>query len=108
VFFARKQLLPIPEITGGLFMNVPLQPLGTYIVAISKEEPETRTSSGIYLPENVQEKPKTAKVLAVGSEVKMVKTGEDIVFKSYTITEVKMAKENYIILKEEDVLATVK
>jgi chaperonin GroES len=44
-------------------MSTPLQPLGDYIVAVN-EEAETKTASGIYLPDKAQEKPKTAKVVS--------------------------------------------
>ena len=46
-------------------MSTPLQPLGDYVVAVA-EEAETKTASGMYLPEKAAEKPKTAKVVAVG------------------------------------------
>jgi chaperonin GroES len=49
-----------------------------------------------------------AKVLAVGKEVKQVKVGDRIVYKSYSTTDVKMGNDEYILVKEEDVLATVK
>jgi Co-chaperonin GroES (HSP10) len=88
-------------------MSTPLQPLGDYVVAMG-EEAEIKTASGIYLPEKVAEKPKTAKVVAVGPDVKQVKSGERIVYKSFSTTEVKVGKEEYILVKEEDVLATVK
>ena len=88
-------------------MSNPLQPLGDYIVAIG-EEAETKTASGIYLPEKATEKPKTAKVVAVGPNAKQVKVGSRIVYKSFSTTEVKVDSEEYILVKEEDVLATVK
>lgn len=97
-------------------MSVPLQPLADYIVAIG-EEAATKTASGIYLPDAAQEKPKTAKVLAVGpgkvgddnERIPMtLKVGDRIIYKSYSTTEVKIGKDEYILVKEEDVLATVK
>jgi chaperonin GroES len=88
-------------------MSVPIQPLADYVVA-QAEEAASKTASGLYLPDNAQEKPKTAKVLAVGKEVKQVKTGDKIIYKSYSTTEVKVGIEDYILVKEEDVLATVK
>lgn len=88
-------------------MSAPLRPLGDYIVAVS-EEAETKTASGLYLPDKAQEKPKTAKVVAVGPEAKQVKVGDRIVYKSYSNTDVKVGKDEYILVKEEDVLATVK
>jgi chaperonin GroES len=88
-------------------MSVPISPLGDNIVAQS-EEAATKTASGLYLPDSATEKPKTAKVVAVGKLVKEIKVGDKIVYKSYSTTDVKIAKETYIIVKEEDVLATVK
>lgn len=84
-----------------------LKPLGDYVVAVG-EAAEAKTASGLYLPENAQEKPKTAKVVAVGPNAKQVKVGDRIVYKSYSTTDVKVGKEDYILVKEEDVLATVK
>jgi len=88
-------------------MSSPLQPLGDYVVA-QQEEAESKTASGLYLPENAQEKPKTAKVVAAGPGVKQVKAGDRIVYKSYSTTEVKVGASEYIMVKEEDILATVK
>jgi chaperonin GroES len=88
-------------------MSAPLQPLGDYVVAVG-EEAESKTASGLYLPDKAQEKPKTAKVVAVGKEAKQVKVGDRIVYKSYSTTEVKVGSEEFILVKEEDVLATVK
>lgn len=88
-------------------MSVKIQPLADYVVA-QAEEAETKTASGLYLPEKAAEKPKVAKVLAVGKEVKQVKVGDRILYKSYSTTDVKVETETYILVKEEDVLATVK
>jgi chaperonin GroES len=88
-------------------MSAPLQPLGDYVVAV-QEEAETKTASGIYLPEKAAEKPKTAKVVAVGPNAKQIKNGDRIVYKSFSTTEVKVDGKEYILVKEEDVLATVK
>ena len=88
-------------------MSVPIQPLADFVVAMA-EEAESKTASGLYLPEAAKEKPKVAKVLAVGKEVKHIKNGDRIIYKSYSTTEVKMGSEEYILVKEEDILATVK
>jgi chaperonin GroES len=88
-------------------MSAPLQPLGDYVVAVG-EAAETKTASGLYLPDKAQEKPKTAKVVAVGPAAKQVKVGDRIVYKSYSTTDIKIESETYILVKEEDVLATVK
>ena len=88
-------------------MSAPLQPLGDYVVAVG-EEAKTKTASGLYLPDKAQEKPKTAKVVAAGPNAKQVKVGDRIVYKSYSTTEVKVDADDYILVKEEDILATVK
>lgn len=88
-------------------MSTPLSPLSDYVVAVG-EEAETKTTSGIYLPEKAAEKPKTAKVVAAGPNVKQIKAGDRIVYKSFSTTEVKVEGEEFILVKEEDVLATVK
>ena len=97
-------------------MAVKLQPLADWIVA-EQEEASTKTASGIYLPENAAEKPKVAKVLACGpgkvgddnERIKMtVRVGDRIVYKSYSTTDVKVGSVEYMLVKEEDILATVK
>lgn len=88
-------------------MSVPIQPLADYVVA-QTEEAATKTASGLYLPGNAQEKPKVAKVVAVAKDVKSVKVGDRIIYKSYSNTDVKVGSEEYLLVKEEDVLATVK
>lgn len=87
-------------------MAVNLQPLADWVVA-EGEEAVSKTASGIYLPDKAAEKPKIAKVLKVGKDVKSVKAGDRIVYKSYSTTEVKIGGTEYILVKEEDVLAKV-
>lgn len=88
-------------------MSVPIQPLADYIVA-QQEEAESKTASGLYLPDKAQEKPKVAKVLAVGKEVKEVKVGDKVIYGGYSNTEVKHNGQSYLIVKEENVYATIK
>jgi chaperonin GroES len=88
-------------------MMAALQPLGDYVVATA-EAAETKTKSGLYLPDNAAEKPKTAKVVAVGKAATQVKIGDRIIFKTYSTTELKVDGTEYILVKEEDILATVK
>ena len=88
-------------------MASPLQPLGDYVVATT-EPAQTKTASGIYLPEQAAEKPKTAEVVAVGPDAKQVKVGDRIIYKTYSTTEVTIDKTEYILVKQEDVHATVK
>jgi len=84
-----------------------LQPLADWVVA-EQEEAATRTASGLYLPDKAAEKPKVAKVLKVGKAVKEIKPGDRIVYKSYSTTDIKLDGTEYVLVKEEDILATVK
>ena len=84
-----------------------LQPLADWVVA-EQEEAVTKTASGLYLPDKAAEKPKIAKVVKVGAKVTEIKAGDKIVYKSYSTTEVKVGDTEYILVKEEDILATVK
>lgn len=87
-------------------MSVNVQPLGDYVVAQPEEAP-SKTASGLYLPEKATEKPKVAKVVAVGKNAKQIKVGDRILYKSYSPTEVKLDGKEYLLVKEEDVLATL-
>ncbi|MFW6162001.1 MAG: co-chaperone GroES [Planctomycetota bacterium] len=93
-----------------------IKPLGDRIV-VKRLEAEETTAGGIVLPDAAQEKPKQGEVVAVG-EGKMgdegerlpmsVSAGDRIVFASYAGTEVTVDDEDYLIMREEDVLALVK
>jgi chaperonin GroES len=87
-------------------MGVNIHPLSDYVVA-QNEKAESKTASGLYLPDNAKEQPKTAKVVAAGPAVAQVKVGDRIIYKSYSTTDVKVGGEEYLLVKEEDVLATV-
>lgn len=87
-------------------MSSALKPLGDYVVA-QADEAESKTASGLYLPEGAKEKPKTSRVVAVGPAVQGVKVGDRIVYKSYSQTEVKVGRDEYILVQEQDILATV-
>lgn len=84
-----------------------INPLADRIVA-KREEASQKTASGLYLPDNAKEQPKVAVVESVGKDVKSVKKGDRILFKEFSTTEVKLNGTEYLIVKEEDVLATVK
>lgn len=88
-------------------MSVPINPLGDYVVA-EAEAAQTKTASGLYLPDSAAEKPKIAKVVATGKAVREIKTGDRILYKGYSTNDVKVDGKEYILVKEEDILATVK
>jgi len=87
-------------------MSTPIKPLADRVVAV-REAAQEKTASGLYLPDNAKEKPTLATVEAIGPEVKSLKVGDKIVYKEYTTTELKVDGKEYLIVKEEDVLATV-
>ena len=92
-----------------------LVPLGDRVV-LKQVEAEETTKSGIVLPGQAQEKPKQAEVVAVGpggvvegKEVKMeVAVGDKVIYSKYSGTEVKMDGTEYIIVRQNDILAIVK
>ena len=91
---------------GVNIMKTKIQPLADYVVA-QNEEPATRTLTGIYLPENSAQKSQVAKVLSIGKDVKNVKVGDRIIHKGYSSSEIKMSGEEFLLVKEEDIIATV-
>ena len=92
-----------------------LVPLGDRVVLKELKAEET-TKSGIVLPGQAQEKPQQAEVIAVGpgkvedcKEVKMeVAVGDQVIYSKYAGTNVKLEDEEYIIVKQDDILAVVK
>lgn len=87
-------------------MSTPIKPLADRVVAV-REQAQTKTASGLYLPDQAKEKPVVASVQAVGPDVKNVKVGEKILYKEYSTTELKIDGTEYLIVKEEDILATL-
>ena len=92
-----------------------LKPLGDRVV-IRVLEQEEKTASGIFLPDTAKEKPSQGEVVAVGpgkvqddgKRVALdVKVGDKIIYKEYSTTELKIDGTEYLIVKEEDILATV-
>ena len=91
-----------------------LKPLGDRVVLRFTEVEET-SKGGIILAASAQEKPQVAEVLAVGpggvidgKEVKMeVKVGDKVILSTYSGTEVKLGKDEYVIAKQSDILAIV-
>lgn len=82
-----------------------LKPLQDRVVAY-KDQPLETTKSGILLGE-AKETPAYAVVESVGPEVKSVKVGDKIVTKDYSTTNIKIDDKDYVIVKEEDILATL-
>ncbi len=100
-------------IEGGRKMN--LKPLGDRII-VKVLEVEEKTKGGIVLPDTAKEKPQQGKVIAVGTGRILdsgqtlplqVKKGDKILFGKYSGDEVKVEVEDYLIMRESDVLAII-
>lgn len=87
-----------------------LVPLADRVV-LKQLEAEAKTKTGIILTSSAQEKPQEAEVVAVGpgtEDVKMeVSVGQKVIYSKYAGTNVKMEEEEYIIVKQSDILAIV-
>lgn len=92
-----------------------LKPLGDRII-IELVETEEKTASGIVLPDTAKEKPQEGKVVAVGTGRVLengervaleVAEGDRIIFSKYAGTEVKYEGKEYLILRENDILAVI-
>jgi chaperonin GroES len=92
-----------------------LKPLGDRLIVEVLEEEEV-TTSGIVLPDTAKEKPQRGRVLAVGPGPRNengefvpmdVADGDEIIFSKYGGTEIKLGADEYLILRESDVLAKV-
>jgi chaperonin GroES len=93
-----------------------IRPLGDKIL-VRRDEAQTKTESGIYLPESSKDRPKTGVIEAVGTGALntdtgeriplSVKKGDKVIFSSYAGTEVKLDGEELLIMSEEDILAVI-
>ena len=80
-------------------------------VLVEPLEAETKTASGIIIPDTAKEKPQQGNVVAVGAGTKenpvSVKVGETVLYGKYSGTELKYEGKDYLIMKESDILAIV-
>ena len=92
-----------------------IRPLGDRVL-VERMEAEERTAGGILLPESAKEKPKEGKVIAIGEGRTLddgkrstfsVKVGDRILFSAYAGTEVKYGGDEYLIMREEDILGVI-
>ena len=78
-------------------------------VLVEPQEAQTKTASGIYIPDSAKEKPQQGKVIAVGpgkkDEPMEVKEGDVILYGKYAGTEVSFEDKKYLIVKQSDILA---
>tara|TARA_B100002019_G_scaffold55890_1_gene48002 strand:- start:58 stop:336 length:279 start_codon:yes stop_codon:yes gene_type:complete len=87
-----------------------IKPLADRVV-VSPLEAETKTASGIIIPDTAKEKPQKGTVAAVGSGTKdepiTVKVGDTVLYGKYSGTELKLDGTDYLIMRESDILAIV-
>ena len=96
--------------------KVAVRPLHDKIL-VKRDEAESKTSSGIFLPETSKDKPKTGVITAVGDGALntetgqriplSVKKGDKVIFSSYSGTEVKINDQELLIMSEDDILAVI-
>ncbi|MGS2725066.1 co-chaperone GroES [Psychroserpens sp. BH13MA-6] len=91
-------------------MSLNIKPLADRVL-IEPVEAETKTASGIIIPDNAKEKPQKGKVVAVGNGTKdepmTVKSGDTVLYGKYAGTELKLEGKDYLIMRESDILAIV-
>jgi chaperonin GroES len=105
-----------PSSKSSKSAGVDIRPLGDKVI-VRRDEPETRTASGIFLPETSKDRPKTGVIEAVGTgslntdtgeRVPLtVKKGDRVIFSSYAGTEVKLNDQELLIMSEDDILAVI-
>lgn len=88
--------------------KINIRPLADRVV-IEPMEAETKTASGIYIPDSAKEKPQQGKVVAVGKGTKdeptTVKVGDTVLYGKYAGTELKLDGGDYLIMRESDIFA---
>jgi len=97
-------------------LDVKIKPLADRVVVKRLEEEEAKTPAGIIIPDTAKEKPQKGIVVAVGpgrldekgNRIPMeVKVGDKVIFAKYAGSEVKVGGEEYLIMREDDILAVV-
>ena len=91
-------------------MALKIQPLSDRVL-VEPQEAEVKTASGLYIPDSAKEKPQQGKVVAVGKgkvDHKMtVKIGDMVLYGKYSGSELKYDGKDYLIMREEDILAII-
>ena len=87
-----------------------IKPLADRVV-IEPKEAETKTASGLYIPDTAKEKPQQGTVVAVGpgkkDEPMELKVGDAVLYGKYAGTEVTVGENKYLIVKQSDILAII-
>ena len=93
-----------------------LQPLGDRVVVRPLDEEDMKTPSGIYIPDTAKEKPQAGEIVAVGpgkvsdagNSISMtLKVGDNVLYGKYSGTEITVAGDDVLIMRESDILAVL-
>jgi len=85
-----------------------IEPLGENIL-VEPAKADAKTASGIVLPDTSEEKPQEGLVIAIGADKKIkVKPGQMVIYSKYSGNEIKIGEDEYLLVKNEDLLAIVK
>jgi chaperonin GroES len=85
-----------------------IEPLGENVL-IEPMKTDAKTASGIVLPDTSEEKPQEGLVIAIGADKKIkVKPGQKVIYSKYSGNEIKIGEAEYLLAKNEDILAIVK
>jgi chaperonin GroES len=91
-------------------MAIKIQPLSDRVL-VEPQAAETKTASGIIIPDSAKEKPQRGVVVAVGNGKKdhdmTVKVGDTVLYGKYSGTELKLDGQDYLMMREDDILAIV-
>ena len=89
-------------------LYIMIKPLADRVL-VEPKEAETKTASGLYIPDTAKEKPQEGKVIAAGpgkkDEPMEVKVGDEVIYGKYAGTEVTVEGKKYLIVKQSDILA---
>ena len=91
-------------------MGLNIKPLSDRVI-VEPAAAETQTASGIFIPDTAKEKPQKGIILAVGNgkkdEPMTVKVGDTVLYGKYAGTELKLEGKDYLIMREDDILAII-
>ncbi|MBP6072334.1 MAG: co-chaperone GroES [Flavobacterium sp.] len=91
-------------------MALNIKPLSDRVI-VEPAAAETQTASGIFIPDTAKEKPQKGIILAVGNgkkdEPMTVKVGDTVLYGKYAGTELKLEGKDYLIMREDDILAII-
>ncbi len=88
--------------------KINIEPLGENVL-VEPAKHDQKTASGIVIPDTSEEKPQEGLVVAVGTDKKIrVKPGQKVIYSKYSGNEMKFGDREYLLVKNEDILAVVK